>query len=106
MKIGDSHLMLNDPFPEMKGCAAPAQNAETPFTINLYVEDADATFNKAIKAGAEAKMPPQDMFWGDRYGQFRDPFGYTWAIATHIEDVSPEELKKRAEAMFAQPAGR
>ena len=104
LKIGGGHLFLNDEFPEMKGCGAPAPTDDLPFVINLYVENADQTFDRAVKAGAKSKMPLTDMFWGDRYGQIIDPFGYHWSIAQHIEDVTPEEMKKRGEAMFAEPA--
>ena len=101
LAIGDSHMMLNDAFPEMGGAPAPAPGANSPFAIHLYVTDADAVFNAAVAAGAAAKMPVMDMFWGDRYGQLVDPFGYRWAIATHKEDVPADELERRAAAMFA-----
>ena len=104
LKVGGGHLFLNDEFPEMKGCGAPSPTGDLPFVINLYVENADQTFDRAVKSGAKAKMPLQNMFWGDRYGQIIDPYGYHWSIAQHIEDVTPEEMKKRGEAMFAQPA--
>jgi len=101
LAIGDSHIMLNDAFPEMGGAPAPEAGANSPFAINLYVPDADAVFKAATEAGAQVKMPPTDMFWGDRYGQLVDPFGYRWAIATHKEDVANDELERRAAAMFA-----
>jgi len=106
LKIGGGHLFLNDEFPDMKRCNAPVVGNAAPFVINLYVENADQTYDRAVKAGAKAKMPLQNMFWGDRYGQIVDPFGYHWSIAQHIEDVTPEEMKKRGEAMFAEPAHR
>ena len=101
LAIGDSHIMLNDAFPEMGGAPAPAADAASPYAIHLYVTDADAVFNSAVAAGAAVKMPPMDMFWGDRYSQLVDPFGYRWAIATHKEDVPTDELERRAAAMFA-----
>ena len=104
LKVGGGHLFLNDEFPEMKGAPAPSPAASAPFVINLYVENADQTFDRAVKAGAKPKLPLSNMFWGDRYGQIIDPFGYHWSIAQHIEDVTPEEMKKRGEAMFAEPA--
>jgi PhnB protein len=94
IEIGDSVLMLNDAMQE------PAQ----PAGLFLYVENVDKTFAKAVKAGAEVIMPVQDMFWGDRFGRVRDPQGNTWGIATHREDVTPKEMKKRAAAAFAPPA--
>jgi PhnB protein len=104
LRIGGGHLFLNDEFPEMKGCNAPVVAGQAPFVINIYVENADQTFDRAVKAGAKAKMPVSNMFWGDRYGQVIDPFGYHWSIAQHIEDVTPEDMKKRSAEMFAQPA--
>ena len=106
LKVGGGHLFLNDEFPEMKGCNAPVVGDAAPFVINLYVENADQTYDRAVKAGAKAKMPLSNMFWGDRYGQIVDPYGYHWSIAQHIEDVTPEQMKKRSEEMFAQPAHR
>ncbi len=99
IKIGNSIIFLADEFPDW-GCLSPATLNGSPVTIHLYVEDCDAAFNKATQAGAEALMPPSDMFWGDRYGKLKDPFGHQWSIATHTEDVSPEECAKRcAESM-------
>jgi len=74
-----------------------------PAGLFLYVVDVDKTFAKAVKAGAKTVMPPQDMFWGDRFGSVEDPYGNHWAIATHIEDVPPREMKKRAAKAMAQP---
>jgi PhnB protein len=91
VEIGDSVVMLNDATQE------PAQ----PAALFLYVNDVDKTFAKAVKAGATVIMPPQDMFWGDRFGRVQDPQGNKWGIATHREDVSPREMKKRAAAAFA-----
>ncbi len=99
LKIGDSNLMLADEFPE-HGCTSPQALGGSPVTISLYVEDVDAVFKQAVAAGAQVRMPPMDMFWGDRYGQVIDPFGHWWSIATHKEDVSPEEMARRAAAAF------
>lgn len=101
VKIGDSLLFLVDEFPNM-GAKAPTTLGGASVAIHLNVEDADAVFQKAVAAGAKAQMPPTDMFWGDRYAKVSDPFGHEWSIATHKEDVSPEEMKKRGEAMFAK----
>jgi uncharacterized glyoxalase superfamily protein PhnB len=99
LQIGGSALFLADNFPDM-GAQTPASPAVT-VVLNLYVEDADAVFDRAVKGGAEVVMPLADMFWGDRYGQVRDPFGHVWAIATHKEDVSPEEAQRRGAEFFA-----
>jgi PhnB protein len=89
--IGDSIVMLNDAVHE------PAQTGN----LFLYVPDVDKTFARAVKAGASVVMPPQDMFWGDRFARVADPAGNRWGIATHREDVAPREMKKRAAKMFA-----
>lgn len=99
LQIGDSLIYLADEFPG--GSPSPLSLKGSPVVIHLYVEDADAAFNRAVKAGAKVKMPPMDMFWGDRYGQVTDPFGHVWSIATHREDVSPEEVARRAETAMA-----
>jgi PhnB protein len=99
LQIGDSRLMLNDEFPDHGKLAPPAQGSGV--TLHLYVPDVDAAFDRAIKAGATSTMKPADMFWGDRYGTFKDPFGHSWGIATHVEDVTPEECQKRLQSMMA-----
>ncbi len=96
LRIGDSPLMLADEFPQW-GSVGPQTLKGSPVTIHLYVEDADAVFAQAQAAGATVKMPLQDMFWGDRYGVLDDPFGHHWSIATHVRDVSPEEMHKAAQ---------
>lgn len=99
LRIGDSIVMLADFFP---GCPGATEVGDSPVTIHLYVADADATMATAVAAGAEVTMPLADMFWGDRYGQIRDPFGHRWSIATHLRELSPEEMEKgAAEAMAA-----
>ncbi|MGJ0492492.1 VOC family protein [Methylobacter sp.] len=95
IRIGDSVVMLADEFPEW-GSFGPNSLKGSPVTIHLQVEDVDTLFEQAVSAGAEVKMPVQDMFWGDRYGYLEDPFGHHWAIATHVRDVSPEELQEAA----------
>jgi len=97
VQIGDSMLMISDENPDM-GAVSPQSLNGTPVNIFLYVKDVDAAFQQAVKAGATAVMPPTDMFWGDRYSKLSDPFGHSWSIATHKEDVAPEEMGKRAAA--------
>ena len=99
IKIGDSRIMLNDEFPQMK-CMSPQSVGGASSGIFLYVENADATFNKAVSAGAKITMPIMDAFWGDRCGVIEDPFGHKWTISTHARDLSFEEMMKAgAEAM-------
>ena len=97
LRIGDSHFMLNDEFPSF-GKMGPKSIGGTPVTIHLYVTDVDALYGRAVKAGAKATMPIADMFWGDRYGQVEDPYGHQWSLATHKEDLTPEECMERAKA--------
>ena len=96
LEIGDSVVMLSDPLPQSATTVSPKQLGGTSTALMLYVEDADAVVQQAASAGATVSMPPQDMFWGDRLGQVTDPFGHAWQIATHIEDVRPEEIAGRA----------
>ena len=100
MKIGDSIFFLNDEYPDM-GVVSPASLKGSPVTIHLQVDNVDALFDQAVAAGATVTMPVQDMFWGDRYGLLTDPFGHRWSIATKVEEVSPQEMQQRAEAVFA-----
>ena len=99
LKIGDSRFMLNDEFPEMGG-KGPLALGGTPVTLHVAVEAVDEAFARAVAAGAKVTMPLADMFWGDRYGQLEDPFGHKWSLATHIEDVSPEESARRMQKAF------
>ena len=99
VRIGDSFLMFSDDFGTEFGMPPLAQG-RLPFHLNLYVPDADATWAQAIAAGCQVTMPLADQFWGDRYGQVRDPFGMNWAITTHVEDPTPEELQERAAKAF------
>jgi uncharacterized glyoxalase superfamily protein PhnB len=103
LKIGNSRLMLVDEFPEMNA-RGPETMGGTPVTIHMFVEDADAVFNRALGAGAQVRMPLADMFWGDRYGVVADPFGHLWSIATHKEDLTPEEMGKRMQDAFSESA--
>jgi uncharacterized glyoxalase superfamily protein PhnB len=91
IRIGDAALMLVDEFPE-HGSRGPKALNGSPVTIHLYVDDVDATMARAVDAGATVTMPVADMFWGDRYGRLEDPFGHQWSVATHVRDVSPEEI--------------
>ena len=100
-KIGDSRLFLADEFPGM-GSPSPKTLGGSPVVLNLYMEGIDTVFDQAVSAGATVTMPLANQFWGDRYGQIQDPFGHTWALGQHVEDVSPEEMKRRAEEIFAQ----
>jgi PhnB protein len=94
LSIGDSLIMLADEFPDM-GARGPESVGGSPVSIHVYVEDVDATFERAIDAGATALRPVENKFYGDRGGEFEDPFGHRWSIATHVEDVSPEEMQQR-----------
>lgn len=101
LKIGDSIIFLSDEFPGM-GCRSPQSLGGTTSSLHLYVEDVDAAFARAVAAGAQVRMPVADMFWGDRYGKIVDPFGHEWGIATRKENLTPDEIGKRADAFFAQ----
>lgn len=98
IRIGDSMIMLVDEFPQW-GSLGPAARGGSSVTMHLYVEDADKLFNQAVEAGCSVQMPMADMFWGDRYGVVKDPFGHSWAIATHMRDVSPEEIQQAISQM-------
>lgn len=93
VRIGDSTVMLTDEMPDY-GALGPKALKGSPVTIHLYVEDVDAFAARAVAAGAKVTMPVADMFWGDRYGQLEDPFGHKWSIATHVRDVTPEEMQQ------------
>lgn len=100
LRIGDSRVMLADEFPE-QGRQGPRAIGGSPVSIHLYVEDADATFDRAVAAGAKVVMPLEDTFWGDRHGRLEDPFGHHWAIASRTEELSREEILMRAPTMEA-----
>jgi PhnB protein len=97
VRIGNADLMFNDHFPEHG--APPIAQGNWPITLHLYVPDVDAVFAKAVAAGATAVMPVADQFWGDRYGYVKDPFGFNWGIATHLEDPTPQEMNERMAKM-------
>ena len=99
IQLGDSVIMLSDEFPEFGG-KSPQTLGGSPVCIHLYVEDVDAFFKKALAAGAKERKAVMDQFYGDRSGQLEDPFGHLWWVATHKEDVAPEEMQKRVAAMF------
>ncbi len=101
IKIGDSMVFLADEFPG-GSCKSPQTLGGTSFTLNMYTENVDQLFNRAVSAGAERIMPPANQFWGDRYGQVKDPFGYVWALSQHVEDVSEEELERRGREFYEQ----
>ena len=105
LNIGGARLMLADEFP-MPGCAKSAVTlGGSPVVLNLYVtEDVDGLWKQAEAAGATVVMPLGNQFWGDRYGQVTDPFGHRWALGQHVEDVTPEEMERRAKEIFAQMA--
>ena len=98
LALGDSLIMLSDEFPEMGG-KSPRTIGGTPVTLSVYVEDVDAVFERAVQAGATPRRPPEDQFYGDRSGQFEDPFGHAWNVATHVEDVAPDEMERRMAGM-------
>lgn len=103
LRIGDSAIFLVDEVPEW-GSMSPKSLKGSPVSIHLYVDDADAAFAKAVKAGAKEIMGVQDMFWGDRYGLVEDPYGHRWSIATHVRDLSPEQIQEGARQMMdSQP---
>ena len=104
VKIGDSTVMLVDEMPEW-GALGPKALKGSPVTIHIYVEDVDALVARAVKAGAKVTMPVAEQFWGDRYGKLEDPFGHHWSVATHVRDVTPEEMKQAMQQMSAQKGG-
>lgn len=104
LKIGDSTIMLADEFPGMGTCTSPQTLGGTSVTLNLYRENVDQLFNQAVAAGASVTMPLSNQFWGDRYGQVKDPFGHSWALGQHVEDVAPEEMERRGREIFAKMA--
>ena len=99
IKIGDSHVMLADEFPDM-GLLGPLKRGGATASLMIYLPDVDAAFAQALSAGAKEERPPADQFWGDRMGTLVDPFGHRWTLATHVEDVSDDEMQRRAAAAF------
>ena len=101
LQIGDSIIMLADEFPEF-GVLSPQTSGGAGMGLHIYVDGVDAAFDRAVKAGATVEMPVADMFWGDRYGKLKDPFGHKWSIATHTADLSMEEMKKGMDEAMAK----
>ena len=104
MELGDSRFQLGDELPGMKA-PSPQKLGGSPIVLHICVENVDELWNRAVAAGAKVTMPLADQFWGARYGQVLDPFGFTWSLFSHVEDVSPEELNRRADA-FAKGMGK
>jgi PhnB protein len=104
IKIGDSPIMLADEFPEM-GYKSPKSLGGSPVSIMIYVDDVDTVFKQAVDAGGKEQRPIKDQFYGDRSGTLEDPFGHVWHVATHKEDISPEEMERRAKAASAAASG-
>ncbi len=106
IKIGDSHLMIADEFPDMAACGNKSARTlgGTPIGLHLYVTDVDQVFERVVKAGAKIMMPLDTMFWGDRYGKVQDPYGLVWSIATHVRDVDPMEMERASKEMFKEMA--
>jgi PhnB protein len=102
LQIGDSRLMLNDEFPGM--AEAPAGSGPRAVYLMLYTQDVDTMYERAVKAGCSVQYPLADQFWGDRFGRVMDPFGHSWGLAQHIEDVTKEEMTRRVQAWQAQMA--
>jgi PhnB protein len=100
LEIGDSLVMLSDPFPQAS-TRPPKELGGTSVSVFMYVTDVDAVVKQAVDAGARVTMEVADQFWGDRFGSVQDPFGHLWSIATHVEDVPPEEMAERAKAAMA-----
>ena len=100
IKIGDSPIMLADEFPEM-GYKSPQSLGGSPVSIMIYVDDVDTTFSQAVAAGGKEQRPVKDQFYGDRSGTLEDPFGHVWHVATHKEDIAPDEMERRAKAATA-----
>jgi PhnB protein len=96
--------MLSDPFPQAS-TRPPKELGGTSVSVFMYVEDVDAVVQQAVDAGATVTMEVADQFWGDRFGSVTDPFGHSWSVATHVEDVAPEEIAERAKAAMAEMAG-
>lgn len=103
LRIGNSIVMLGEETPQQ-----PCKSAETlggsPVNFYLYLDDVDAAFQTAVKAGATVQMPVAEMFWGDRIGTVQDPFGYSWTVATHVKDLTTEEIRQGAQAFYAEMA--
>jgi PhnB protein len=104
LQIGDSRIMLADEFPGMGADSSPQTLGGTSGHLFIYTDNVDQLFDQAVKAGAKAVMPLMNQFWGDRYGQVKDPFGHVWAFGQHVEDVAPQDMERRAKEAFAKAA--
>jgi len=105
VKIGDSAIMMGDEDPQ-QSCKSAETLGNSPIKLFLYVEDVDQSFKRAVDAGCASEMPVLDMFWGDRFGSVKDPFGYSWSLATHTKDLTVDQINKGAEEFFAQTAAK
>jgi uncharacterized glyoxalase superfamily protein PhnB len=103
LKIGDSVIMLTDEYPEF-GSKSPQSIGDSGMGLHIYLDNVDAAFDRAVKAGASVEMPVMDQFWGDRYGKLKDPFGHKWSMATHVRDMSQDEMKNGMDEAFAKAA--
>jgi PhnB protein len=101
LKIGDSIVMLSDEFPDF-GSISPQALGGSASGLHIYLDNVDAAFDRAVKAGAQVEMPVMDQFWGDRFGRLKDPFGHKWSIATHVKDMSPEEMNQSMKDAMAK----
>lgn len=101
LRIGDSVIMLTDEYPEF-GSKSPQSIGDSGMGLHIYLDNVDAAFDRAVKAGASVEMPVMDQFWGDRYGKLKDPFGHKWSMATHVRDMSQDEMKKGMDEAFAK----
>jgi PhnB protein len=103
LKIGDSVIMLSDEYPEF-GSKSPQSIGDSGMGLHIYLDNVDAAFDRAVKAGASVEIPVMDQFWGDRYGKLKDPFGHKWSMATHVRDMSRDEMEKGMDEAFAKAA--
>jgi PhnB protein len=103
LQIGDSVIMLADEFPDY-GALSPQSIGGSPMGLHIYIDNVDAAFDRAVKAGAQVEMPVMDQFWGDRYGKLTDPFGHKWSIATHMKDLSMDEMKRGMDEAMSKMA--
>ena len=101
LQIGDSVIMMSDEFPEY-GTLSPQSTGGSSVQLHIYLDNVDAAFDRAVKAGATVTMPVADQFWGDRYGTLKDPFGHKWSIATHVKDMSEDDMRRAMDEMMAK----
>jgi len=101
LQIGDSVIMMSDEFPEY-GTLSPQSTGGSSVQLHIYLDNVDTAFDRAVKAGATVTMPVADQFWGDRYGTMKDPFGHKWSIATHVKDMSEDDMRRAMDEMMAK----